>query len=35
MLNYWKKKFALCATKKKYSNCRVVRKKISERNNKP
>ena len=31
MLNSDKKKFALCATKKKYSNSRVVRKNISER----
>ena len=29
------KKFTLCATKKKYSNSRVVRKKNSERNKKP
>ena len=29
------KKFALCATKKKYSNSRVVRKKNSERNKIP
>ena len=28
------KNFALCATKKKYSNSRVVRIKISERKNK-
>ena len=35
MLNYVKKKFALCATKKKNSNSRVVRRKNSERNKKP
>jgi hypothetical protein len=29
------KKIALCATKNKYSNSCVVRKKISERNKKP
>ena len=32
MLNSEEKKFALCATKKKYSNSCVVRKDISERN---
>ena len=36
MLNSEKKKFALCATKKKkYSNSCIVRKKNSERNKKP
>jgi hypothetical protein len=32
---YWKKNFAPCATKNKYSNSCVVRKKNSERNKKP
>ena len=35
MLNSVKKKIALCATRNKYSNSRVVRKKNSERNKKP
>ena len=34
MLNFGKK-FRVCATKKKYSNSCVVRKKNSERNKKP
>ena len=34
MLNTGEKKIALCATKKKYSNSRVVRKTISERDKK-
>jgi hypothetical protein len=35
MLNSGNKKFALCATKIKYSNSCVFRKQISERNKKP
>ena len=35
MLNSGNKIFALCPTKKKYSNSCVVRKKNSERNKKP
>jgi hypothetical protein len=35
MLNFGKKIYALHDKKNKYSNSRVVRKKISERNKKP
>ena len=35
MINSGEKNFALCATKKIYSNSCVVRKKNSERNKKP